>query len=120
VWPFRKKVAPWIATLHMGTRQEIGSNRALNVRVDIVRPKKDAGAQSTAERAQKFFNSVNSGGFQTQAYISSVTPKQIVLWLACLFDEDVPRNSAWDLLDKVLQEAVMQFNNRASENTKLS
>jgi len=120
VWAFRKKVVPWVATLHMGTRQEIGSNRTLNVRVDIVRPRKDAGAQNTAERAQKFFNSVNSGGFQTQAYISSVTPRQIVLWLACLLDEDVPRNSAWDLLDKVLQEAVMQFNKPASENTKLN
>jgi hypothetical protein len=120
VLPFRKKAVPWVATLHMGTRQEIGSNRTLNVRVDIVGLKNDASAQKAAERAQKFFSSVNSGGFQTQAYISSVTPKRIVLWLACLLDEDVPRNSAWDLLDEVLQGAVTQFNKPASENTKLS
>lgn len=44
-----------------------------------------------------------------------MTWKSIVLWLACLIDDDVPLEDGWDLLDSVLQQAVMQFNEQAIE-----
>jgi hypothetical protein len=120
VWPFRKKkVVPWVATLQMGTRQEVGLNRVLRVRIDIIKLKKGVNAQKAAETAEKFFNGVNSGGFRTQAYISSVTRKNIVLWLVCLIDDDVSLEWAWDLVNKVLQEAAAQFNGIAVEMAKL-